>query len=346
MKALIKNIYTWLILVALVCVILLGAAAMNRDEDERDKRTEEGEHSFLTFTPSTISQIYRDDWRIRPRKISGELSLPPGDGPFPAVVLYHGHFHAEDLEPWFKQLVPQLIEKGIATFVIDSFTGRKITNTAYYEPGLSRAARLTDVFMALNWLAKLDEIDDEQIGITGYSVGGTTAMLSANLRLNETSLAKGRSFAAILPVYPSCQARFRNHELTSTKMLLLVAENDDYSPSEFCEEYVEELTAAGFDVKIKKYEGAQHGWVNDKASTDCEDCMTFRDCGLMYIEENGHESSLDGSVTTLFGWREYLETTYRECGNIGVIFRSDREISRKTLDTSIQFFSEALKQED
>ena len=198
--------------------------------------------------------------------------------------------------------------------------------------------------MALNWLAKLDEIDEERIGISGYSVGGTTAMLAANLRLNETSLAKGRSFAAILPVYPSCQARFRNYELTTTKMLLLVAENDDYSPSEFCEEYVEEVAAAGFDVKIKKYEGALHGWLNDKASSDCENCMTFRDCGLMYIEENGHESSLDGSVNTLFGWKEYLDTTYRECGNIGVIFRSDREISRKTLDTSIQFFSEVLKE--
>ena len=115
MKALIKNIYTWLILGALFCIILLGAAAMNRNENERDKRTEEGEHFFLTFTPSTISQIYRDDWRIRPRKISGELNLPPGNGPFPAVILYHGHYHVEDLEPWFKQLVPQLLEKGIAS---------------------------------------------------------------------------------------------------------------------------------------------------------------------------------------------------------------------------------------
>ena len=136
MKALIKNIYTWLILGALVCVILLGAAAM-----KRDKRTEEGEHFFLTYTPSTISQIYRDDWRIRPRKISGELNLPPGDGPFPAVILYHGHYHPEDLEPWFNELVPQLLEANIATFVLDSFTGRTITNTTYFEARLSRAAR-------------------------------------------------------------------------------------------------------------------------------------------------------------------------------------------------------------
>jgi dienelactone hydrolase len=344
MKPLIRNIYTWLILGALVCIILLGAAAMNRNENERDKRTDEGEHIFLTFTPSTISQIYLDDWRIRPRKISGELTLPPGEGPFPAVILYHGHYHVEDLEPWFKQLVPRLVEKGIATFVLDSFTGRNITKTAYFEARLSRAARLTDIFQALNFLARLDEIDENRIGISGYSVGGTTAMLGADLRINETSLAKGRSFAAILPVYPSCQVRFRKSKLTGAPMLLLLAGDDDYSPSAFCEEYVEESSSAGFDIKMQIYQGIQHGWINEKSSTDCEDCMTFKDCGLMYIEENGHESALDGKATTLFGWQEYIETLYRICGDIGVIFRSKQEAMQETLETTVRFFSEVFNQ--
>ena len=343
MKALIKNVYIWLILTALVAIALLGTAAMNRTED-RDERTENGEHFFLTFTPSTISQIYHDDWRIRPRKISGELSLPPGDGPFPAVVLYHGHYHPDDLEPWFNELVPRLLKANIATFVLDSFTGRKITSTAFFEARLSRAARLTDAFQALNMLAKLDEIDENRIGISGYSVGGTAALLAADLRLNETSLARGRSFAAMLPVYPSCQARFRSHKMTGNPMLLLVAEDDNYSPTAFCEEYVAEVSTAGYDVKIKKYDNTQHGWINDKASTDCEECMTFRDCGRMYIEENGHESALAGKATTLFGWQEYLETVYRDCGEIGVIFRSSQEARRKTLAKTVEFFSDTLKQ--
>ena len=343
MKALVKNIYVWLMLIGLICIVLLSVAAMNRTED-RNERTENGEHLFLTFTPSTISQIYRDDWRIRPRKISGELNLPPGEGPFPAVILYHGHYHPDDLKPWFKELVPRLLEANIATFVLDSFTGRKITNTTYFEARLSRAARLTDAFQALNMLAKLDEIDENRIGISGYSVGGTTAMLAADVRMNETSLAKGRSFAAILPVYPSCQVRFRNSELTSASILMLLAGDDDYSPSAFCEEFIEEMSEAGFDVKMQKYANIQHGWINEKGSTDCEDCMTFKDCGRMYIEENGHESALDGKVTTLFGWQDYIETVYRDCGRIGVIFRSSQEARRNTLTTTVQFFSDTLKQ--
>ncbi len=340
-RALIKNIYVWLILVFLVSLILLGVAASNRFED-RDKRTENGEHFFLTFTPSTISQIYQNDWYVQSRKISGELNLPPGEGPFPAVILYHGNYHPDDLNSWFNKLVPRLLEANIATFVIDSFTGRKIKSTAFNEMRLSRAARLTDVFQALNMLAKLEEVDENRIGISGYSVGGTTAMLAAELRLNETSLARGRSFAALMPVYPSCQTRFRNHELMDAPMLLLVAQEDGYSPAEFCEEYAQEAKSAGFDVQIKVYEDALHGWINNRVNTDCEDCMTFKDCGLMYIEDNGHESALDGEVTTQFGWQEYLETVYQDCGATGVISRPDSKISEDTIETTVGFFTETL----
>jgi len=343
MKALLKNKYTWLILAGLISIILLGTAAFERTEDP-DERTEDGEHFLLTYTPGTISQIYQDEWRVRPRKISGELTLPPGDGPFPAVVLYHGNFHPEKLETWFDELVPRLVEAGMATFVLDSFTGRKITRTAFNEARLSRAARLVDIFQALNMLARLDEIDEERIGISGYSVGGTTAMLGADLRVNETSLARGRSFGAHLMVYPSCQTRFRYHTLTGAPMLYLVAENDGYSPAEYCEDYVESVASQGFNVQIEKYAGNNHGWITDYGFSNCEDCMTFKECGLMYIEDDGHESAFDGTINTKFGWREYIENLYRRCGRIEVIMRLNPEARRDTLDTTLKFFSEVLKQ--
>lgn len=343
MKALLKNKYTWLILAGLISIILLGTAAMERTEDP-DERTEDGEHFLLTYTPGTISQIYQDEWRVRPRKISGELNLPPGDGPFPAVILYHGNFHPEKLDPVFKELVPRLVEAGIATFVLDSFTGRKITSTAYNEARLPRAARLVDIFQALNMLARLEEIDENRIGISGSSVGGTTAMLAADLRINETSLARGRSFGAHLMVYPSCQTRFRSHTLTGAPMLYLVAENDGYSPAEYCEDYVESVASEGFDVKIEKYYGNNHGWLTDYGVSNCEDCMTFKECGLTYIEDDGHESALAGKVNTKFGWGEYIETLYRDCGKIEVILRLDPEARQNTLETTLKFFSEVLKQ--
>jgi len=342
MKAIVKSIYTWLLLGLILSIVLLGLAAVNRTED-RDKRTENGEHDLLTYTPGTFSQIYNDDWRINPRKISGELNLPPGDGPFPAVILYHGHYPPEDLEPWFDELVPRLLKANIATFVLDSFTGRKIDSTAFFEQRLSRAARVTDIFQALNMLARLKEIDENRIGITGYSIGGTAALLAADRRVNMTSLARGRSFAAILPVYPSCQVRFRSSRLSGAPILILAAQHDTYSPAEFCRDFVEDASATGeLDIRIKKYENTQHGWLNEKAASDCEECMTFRDCGLTYIENSGHEYGLEGKTSTLFGWQEYLENLYRQCGTIGVIFRTNTEARQDTLETTVAFFTDKL----
>ena len=57
-----------------------------------------------------------------------------------------------------------------------------------------------------------------------------------------------------------------------------------------------------------------------------------------------HESALDGKVTTLFGWQEYIETLYRICGDIGVIFRSNQEAMQETLETTVRFFSEVFNQ--
>ena len=328
----------------LLCIILLGSAAIERRSDDADERTENGEHFLLTYTPDTFRQIYRDEWRVNPRKISGELTLPPGEGLFPAVVLYHGNFHPEKLDPWFKELVPRLVEAGIATFVLDSFTGRGITSTALNEAWLPRAARMVDVFQALNMLASLPEIDENRIGISGYAAGGTTAMLAVDLRLNQTSLARGRSFAAHLPVYPNCQTRFRSHKLTGAPMLFLVAGNDGYSPAEYCQEYVDRVASEKVSVQLKKYPSVQHGWITDYGVTDCEDCMSFKECGLMYIEDDGHETALDGKATTMFGWEEFLEAVYRACGSNRVILLPNQEARQAAMDTTVQFFSGVLQQ--
>ena len=106
----------WFIALWLVLIVAGVVVIIQNETADSEERTEEGEISFLTFTPNTLSQIYQDKWQVRPRKISGQLRMPPGDGPFPAVVLLHGNFHPEELEQWFDDLVPRLIESGMATF--------------------------------------------------------------------------------------------------------------------------------------------------------------------------------------------------------------------------------------
>ena len=316
---------------------------VSREIAETDKRTETGEVYFLTYTPNTIRQIYQDKWQVRPRKISGQLHLPSGPGPFPAVVILHGNFHPDELEPWFEDLIPQMIKAEIAIFVVDSFTGRGIPGTTRNPAILSRAARLVDAFMALRFLASLPEIDEEKIGISGYASGGTIAMISSDTRIIDAGIARGRGFAAHLPVYPDCQPQFRTLKFSESPMLFLVGELDDYTPAQYCFDYVERMNEEGFNANIKSYINAYHTWINDYKVFECEKCATLGDCGIMYIEDNGHESALDGKVTTQFSWEEYVENIYQQCGRSKTTLSLNADARKETLETTIRFFASILK---
>jgi dienelactone hydrolase len=336
LKKYIRIVFGGVVLIMFLSVIV--AASRLTVHGQKD------ELEFVTFAPGSIGQLYRDEWRVRPAKISGKLHLPPGDGPFPAVVLMHGSFDPKDLTPWFDELVPKLVDANIAAFVVDSFTGRGISSTAEHPARLSRAALLVDAFRALSTLVPVDEIDEQRIGISGYASGGTAAMLSAHRQVIAARLAGGRSFIAHLPVYPSCQSRFSTLELSYMPILLLAGGQDEYEPPEYCLDYVKQAASAGYDVRIKVYPEAQHAWINNYKMTYCEECVTFKECGPMYIDDSGHEFALDGRVSTKFGWGEYLEEVYRDCGTRELNLAINQEARADTLATTVAFFKENLKE--
>ncbi len=295
-----------------------------------------------TFTPNNLSDIYSGDWRMKPAKISGRLYLPSGSGPFPAVILYHGSGHPRGLQEWFDDVVPGLVKAGLAAFVLDSYTQRRISSTARDQTRLSKATRLVDAFQALKALAARSDIDGSLIGITGYSFGGIIAMISADKRIVDSGLAGGFQFAAHLPVYPSCQAQFRTLDFTGAPMLFLVGDADDYTPARYCQSYVDRIRAKGYYARIKSYPGAYHRWIVDDGVDRCHHCVTFAGCGPMYIEDDGHETGLDGKASTRDGWKAYIQTLYKACGKRGVTLGMDRSARQDTLVTTVRFFSEAL----
>ena len=297
---------------------------------------------FETYTPDNLSDIYRDKWKVKPVEISGELYLPGSVEPLPAVILYHGSGHPEKLQPWFNDLVPRLVSAGIAAFVLDSYTGRGISGTSADQSQLSKASRLVDAYQALKKLASLSMINENKIGISGYSFGGIVAMISADMRLIEAGLADGNMFAAHLPVYPSCQSQFRTLKLTGAPMMFLVGNLDDYTPAKYCLSYVERMRAEGTNVKIKVYPEAYHAWIINYGITRCNRCVTFADCGQMYLEDDGHETALDGKASTKDGWEQYIKTIFRTCGKKGVTLRLDHKARQDTLETTVEFFTTTL----
>lgn len=107
--------------------------------------------------------------------IPATLCVPAGDGKFPAVVMLHGTgSNREEAGNGYKTAAPVLAEKyGLATIRID-FIGCGDSTGDYMDYTFDSA--VADAVAAVNYLKTLDNIDGENIGIMGWSQGGTNAL--------------------------------------------------------------------------------------------------------------------------------------------------------------------------
>jgi len=133
-------------------------------------------HSF-TSTTSTDQQILTGSKEGKPVTLAGERRIPrPGSDRLPAVILLHGSGAiSANADEWARQLN----SIGVATFVLDSFTGRGIVSTVADQDQQARLAMTIDAYRALELLAKHPRIDPARIAAMGFSRGGQAALYSS-----------------------------------------------------------------------------------------------------------------------------------------------------------------------
>lgn len=116
-------------------------------------------------------------------KLAGTLTLPKGDGPFPAVVLVSGSGPQDRDETLlghkpFLVLADHLTRNGIAVLRYDD---RGVGKSAGKHDTATSADFATDAFAAVSYLRGRKEIDSKRVGIMGHSEGGLIApMVAAN----------------------------------------------------------------------------------------------------------------------------------------------------------------------
>jgi dienelactone hydrolase len=192
--------------------------------------------------------------------LSGDLKLPGGLGPFPAVVLMHGCGGIGNAE---RGWVDPLRQAGYATFVIDSFGGRGLTEVCTGRQTLSPTARIPDAYGALRILATHPKIDGRRIALMGFSHGGSVTLRSATVwARGRYAAADGPTFRAFLPFYPSCNVSFPELDRLSGPLRIHSGALDDWTPAAPCQRLVARLGGLGQDAQIVVYDGAHHSFDN------------------------------------------------------------------------------------
>lgn len=192
--------------------------------------------------------------------IDGKLTLPPTDQPVPAVILTHG---CGGLGPAERGWVDDLVGEGSAVLLLDSFAARGISTVCFGRETVNVASILVDVFRASEALDEHPYVDGSRIAIMGLSFGGRTALWSSLTRFQEQY--GGRAFQAHIAFYPStCFIRLEGEtEVSGSPIRIFQGTEDDWTPIDQCQDYVDRLTAGGIDAELFAFPGARHSFDNE-----------------------------------------------------------------------------------
>jgi len=182
------------------------------------------------------------------------LYRPPGEGPFPAVVVLHGcggvggHHHG-----WARRLV----EWGYVALVVDSFGPRGHGSVCALNPQPTTAeTRAGDAWAAARHLATLPFVRGDRVGAIGFSHGGSTVMNAVQGRGGNRP-----PLAAAVAFYPGCNERW--HAQVAVPTVILIGEQDDWTPAERCRRVVAALKRPEL-VSMTVYPNAYHSFDRDR----------------------------------------------------------------------------------
>src|SRR5438105_2770223 len=165
-------------------------------------RTELRAIETLTLTDQ---QFLTGDKNGKAVTIAGELRLPQGAaGRLPAVILQHG---SGGVGPGPELWARYFNEMGIASFVVDSFSGRGLVSTSTDQALLGRLNMILDGYRAFDVLASNPRIDPTRIAVIGFSRGGQSTLYASMKRFQEMWNPRA-NYAAYIPLYASCTTTF------------------------------------------------------------------------------------------------------------------------------------------
>ena len=227
-------------------------------------RTELRPFSSLSLSDS---QFLQGDGKATPVTIAGELRFPAtaaAGAKRPAVIVVHGSGGASATTENWARIFNRM---GIASFVIDSFSGRGLTAVSTNQGTMGRFNMVLDTFRAQEALAAHPRIDPARIAVIGFSRGGTAVLYTAMRRFQKI-WSPNFKVVGTFPLYASCFDQVDEDTDVVGPIREFHGDADDYASIQQCRDYFKRMKAAGRDVAQVEFPGAHHGYDNVLGKTE------------------------------------------------------------------------------
>jgi carboxymethylenebutenolidase len=185
--------------------------------------------------------------------MSGFLAEPPGQGTFPGLIVVHEWWGLND---HIKDVTGRFAAEGFVSLALDLYNGKVATDPG--EAGrlmqsLDQPTALKTVDVAIEYLKDQSTVAGDRIGITGFCMGGTFALVVP---------CKNPSIKAAAPFYGDVPSEDVLKGL-SAPILFIGADQDQWITMEKMNRLKDMLAKLGKKGEVKIYEGMQHAFFND-----------------------------------------------------------------------------------
>ncbi|HYE45211.1 MAG TPA: prolyl oligopeptidase family serine peptidase, partial [Caulobacter sp.] len=229
---------------------------------------------------STVERVTFRSMDDAKTELVGYLFKPANPSPkAPAVVLMHGRagayssradgtFNAETLTMRHRYWARYWASRGYYALLVDGFGPRG------YPGGFAAGAyadrpdsidettiRPLDAYGALRYLRGLEGVDDDRIGLMGWSNGGSATL--AAMADDKPGDMRKLGFRAALSFYPGCGLKKR-FEAKGWKpyapVLVFMGSADEEVSPKLCDSFVKRSKGLGGTVEMITYDGAAHAF--------------------------------------------------------------------------------------
>ena len=185
--------------------------------------------------------------------VKGYLAMPGGPGPHPALVVIHEWWGLND---WVKQQADRFAGQGYVALAIDLYRGDVATKPEEAHElmrGVPDDRAKRDLLSAQAFLAGLEGVDKDRIGVIGWCMGGGYA-----LELAQAS----ETLAAAVICYGHLATEEDSLKSIHAPILGIFAAEDRGITPDSVKAFDAALKKLGHAVEVHEYEGVGHAFMN------------------------------------------------------------------------------------
>lgn len=187
------------------------------------------------------------------RTAVGYLVEPEAEGSHPALIVIHEWWGLND---HIKDITGRFAKKGYVALAPDIYDGTVTKDSAKageLMQGLDQGEALETLSGAVNFLKGHASVKSDKIGVTGFCMGGTFALL---LACHNSDIRASAPFYGDVPP----DEVVKN---LSSPVLFIGAENDPWITMDKMERLRAAIEKFGKEGEVKIYNGVGHAFFND-----------------------------------------------------------------------------------